>query len=491
MNEVNSRPFQNPTPERVQQFIDRVELYKKDDDPTFWSDDCLYEERNRLLRRQIGWLEEASPYYQSKFKEWGLHSQDIKTIDDLVKIPVTTKNDLMGNPGDFRLRFDKPTIYDHAYNTVYTTGTTFGQPTPYEYTSHDFLGILLAGRRNFKMQYALPNDTLLSVFPLSPLPHVAMFAGPIANSAGISYIMGMTGPQYLEFPVHRTSNGVLDQIEHLKPQIVTGITSYMRYLLQQAEEQGRDLSSIYMLQVSGETVTASMREKMHTSLAACGAENVFISSPYGFTEGGLAWSPCHEGGNLHCVSPDQVMVEILDPDTHERVPDGESGLVAITHLNRRGMPLLRYLLGDISAMTHERCPHCGRGGDSLMLSCGSAHVTRTHGLIKVKGVLVNPECIHDVVMNIPEVQEYQLAVENRIQGDPDSGDRLVLNLGLDRACQIADGHLNTFVKKVEQKVFSASEVTPEVLIVDDPRSIYNPEKNFKAKRLVDNRAPRI
>lgn len=490
MNHDIERPFVNPSPERVKAFIDQIPLYRNDDDPTFWSADRLQQRRSELLNRQVGWLEQASPYYQRKFKEWGISSADIRSIDDLARIPVTTKDDLMADPGSFRLRFEQPTIYDHTYATVYTTGTTRGQPTPYEYTSHDYLGVMLAGRRSHKLHYGIPGDKILSLFPLSPLPHVAMFASSIANAAGILYNSGMTGTTYSEFPVHRSSTSVLDQIENLKPQILVGISSYVRHLLTEAAKQGRDLSSIYLLEVSGESTTHSMREKMRDSLAACGVDSVFICSTYGFTEGGISWAPCHETSSLHCVAPDQMILEVLDPETHEPMPDGESGLVAISHLDRRGMPLLRYLLGDIGTLARERCPYCGRGGESLIISCGSAHITRTNDLVKIKGVLVNPECIHEVVMNIPEIQEYQLLLDNRIPGDPDSGDRLILKLGLDPAHPLPDQHLPVFMENLAQQVFYASEVTPEVSVIDDPLSIYDPERDFKVRRLIDRRALR-
>lgn len=490
MKETTHRPVMDPTPEKVRAFIESAPVYRAEDDPCFWTDDRLFQHRSDLLKRQLGWLEAASPYYRAKFKEWGLHSRDIHTLDDLVKIPATTKADLMSDPAAFRLRFKKPGIYDNTFAMVYTTGTTSGRPTPYEYTSHDYLGVLLAGRRSYKMQYALPGDQVFSLFPLSPLPHVAMFAAPIANAAGVSYITGMTGPVYGEFPVHRSSGSVLDQIETNRPQILTGITSFVRRLLQKAAEQGRDLSSIYLLQLSGETITASICQKMHASLEACGAGQVFISSSYGFTEGGLSWGPCHETSALHPTAPDQILLEVLDPKTLQPLPDGESGLAAITHLNRRGMPLLRYLLGDIAAITHQRCPFCGRGGESLVISCGSAHVTRTNGLIKIKGVLVNPECVYDAVMNFDQVLEYQMRLENCVPGDADSGDRLILSVAFDPAANLQPAQREALVAAIRQRVFDANEVHAEVEVQADPSAIYDPEHNFKAKRVVDMRAAR-
>ncbi len=487
MRENIHRPFLDTTPENVKTFINSVPQYAQEDDPTFWPENKLHQVRIERLQRQVGWLAEASPFYREKFKEWGIRQQDIQTFEDLQKVPPTTKADLMADPQKFRLQFEKPTIYDQTYSIVYTTGTTSGVPTRYEYTSHDFLGILEAGRRIYKMQYALPGDRVFNVFPLSPLPHVAMFAGSLANAAGISYTTGMTGPAYPDFPIHRSTESVLDQIEIARPQILVGITSFVRRLLQQAVQEGRDLSFLYMLQISGESTTQGMRQKIQESMRACGADHVFISSSYGFTEGGIGWGPCNPDSNLHNIAPDQMYLEILDADTYERVPDGEEGLVAITHLNRRGMPLLRYLLGDLSSISHERCPYCGRIGESIRLSCGSAHVTRTSDLFKVKGVLVNPECIHDVIMNYPEVLEYRIVLENSQPGDPHSGDELILTVAVDPEYHLQEEQLEHWISDVKERVFNSAEIHPDVEIVSDSSTIYDPEKNFKATRVIDNR----
>ena len=292
-----------------------------------------------------------------------------------------------------------------------------GFPTPYEYTTHDYFGALMSGRRQGKANYFVPGDMSLSAFPLSPLPHVSGFAAQMANSYGSSFLHGFGGTPYPEFPVHRPTSAVLDLVEQARPQSLSGIGSFLRRLFADAAREGRDLSSLQIIQASGEVLTVKMREHMHESLAACGADRIFITGAYGFTEGGLPWVPCHEGGPLHAMAPDQAFLEVLDPDTYERVPDGEPGLVALTHLNRRGMPLVRYLLGDMSAISHEPCPYCGRRGESLLISAGSAHITRTKELLKIKGTLVNPQIVHDVVMNTDGVIEYQMIVTNSVEGD--------------------------------------------------------------------------
>lgn len=484
------RPFESPTPESVREFINNVPLYRGDDDPTFWGTERLRTHQEALLRKQIELVGRSSPYYREKFAAAGMDAGDIRTVDDLAQLPVTTKADLMADPESFKLHIPMAGLYDRPFNTIYTTGTTTGRPTPYVYTSHDFMGVMLASMRSFKAQYALPGDKYFSVFPLSPVPHVAMFPALTASAAGLYFISGLTGSPYPEFPVHRSSADVLSRIESLRPQIITGIASFLRRLFIEAAERKSDLSSIYLVIPSGESLTDSMREKMHECLAACGAEHTWIGAGYGFTEGGLPWTCCHENGALHTIAPDQVYLEILDPITRERQPDGRTGLVAITHLNRRGMPLVRYLLGDLGAITNERCEYCGREVQSLLISCGSAHISRTNDLIKIKGVLVNPECIHDVVFNTPGVLEYRVTLENRVHGDPDSGDILKVFVALEHPTAHDPAHPQPWIDELRAAVFNASEVHPEVVIVAHPNEIYDPERNFKAKRFLDQRAPR-
>jgi phenylacetate-CoA ligase len=484
---AQKRPFLDPTPESVRAFIDAIPSYKADtEDPTFWPDDRLRDRQDELLRRQIGWLAEASPHYRELFERESIDAAGIKTVDDLVNLPVTTKKDLMGNPQSFRMKFAQGTLYDLTYTTVYTTGTTMGWPTPYEYTTHDYFGILQAGIRNAKLSYYIPGDLFLTGFPLSPLPHVAGFGNMIANAAGVAFLHGFTGIPHDEFPVQRSTAALVGMIESQRPEILAGIGSFLRRMFADAARNGRDLSSLEVVIASGEVLTKGMRDHMHANLAKCGAENVFITGTYGFTEGGLPWGPCYEGGPLHPAAPDQVFLEILDPDTHARVPDGQPGLVALTHLNRRGMPLLRYLLGDISAITWERCDRCGRGGGSLLVSSGSAHISRTSELLKIKGTLVNPQLVHDVVMNTPGVVEYQMIVTLEDLTDPYSPELVRLRLGLepnvDRSSWESSG-----LEELKQRLLMAVEMRPKVEILDDLSEIYDPAREFKARRIIDER----
>jgi phenylacetate-CoA ligase len=474
------RPFAAPTPEAVGEFIAAVPLYRADDDPTFWSDDRLRDRQDELLRRQLSWIAAGSAFYQRHFTAHGVDPSAVKTVDDLVGLPVTTKADLMDEPAAFRLRLSDAGLYDLTYATVYTTGTTTGRPTPYEYTTHDFYGVLQSNLRLNKLTYFVPGDLTLCAFPLSPVPHVggAAFMALMTGSVQSGFLHGFTGVPYPEFPIHRPAADLAASIESLRPQVLMAVGSFARRLLVDAADDGRDFSSLRLVVVGGEVMTRQMRAHMRDHLRRLGAADVYIAANYGYTEAALSCGPCHEESALHNSAPDQIFYEILDEQTHERVPDGQPGLVAITHLNRRGMPLVRYLLGDRSSLSHRRCPACGRGGQSLTVSAGSAHVSRSGDLLKVKGTLINPAVIHDVVMNTPGVLEYQLVVTNETEGDALTPEVVQL-----RVSAAGDG----IGDRLREAIFHATEIRPTIELVDDPSAIYDPRNEFKARRVIDRR----
>jgi phenylacetate-coenzyme A ligase PaaK-like adenylate-forming protein len=128
----------------------------------------------------------------------------------------------------------------------------------------------------------------------------------------------------------------------------------------------------------------------------------------------------------------------------------------------------------------------GRGGEALLISSGSAHVSRTSELLKIKGTLVNPQIIHDAVMNTPGVLEYQLVVTNKIEGDPLSADRLLLRIGLDHGVE-GGQWLDGTGAELRRRVQGGTEVTPDLELVSQSE-IYDPTRDFKARRIVDQRA---
>jgi phenylacetate-CoA ligase len=472
------------TPEEVQAFIRSVPAYASDrDDPSFLPLGELRAIQSRNLRRQLELVAAGSRHYRELLAREKLSVDDISTVDDLARLPVTTKQEYMVDPEAFRLQLPEPTLYDVTYTTTYTSGTTTGTPTPFYNTAHDVMGWMhVMGRRGLKISYLTPDDVVFSAFPLAPIPHIGFLNNPfIAAALGGLWGAAYGGTPYPDFPLQRSSEEILDAMERLQPTVVMGIASYLRRLFRNAERDGRDLSSIQHVWAAGEPAPKGMRDDIRGRLQAMGGREIFVNNGFGFTEAQVQWCECHELGRCHNPDPSQFFVEVVDPDTHERLPDEEVGLLTVTHLNRRGTVLLRYALGDLAAISHGPCPWCGRTADQLMVKVGSTYASRTKDLLKIKGELVNPEAIKDRVVRVAGVVEYQIVVTKEDESDPYSMDRLVIRVA-------SEGRERVEIEReVAAAVYQATMVTPAVEFSEDFSEIFDPLTEFKAQRVVDKR----
>ena len=185
---------------------------------------------------------------------------------------------------------------------------------------------------------------------------------------------------------------------------------------------------------------------------------------------------CAPGSGYHNPAPDQFRVDIVDPDIHAPLPDGERGLILLTHLRRRGTVLLRYALGDVTRRVREPCPHCGANTDRLI-----ENPTRADSLIKVKGMLVNPDLIVDTLAADPQVAEFQIVLAKEDPADPHAMDSLTLRLAMADDTS-GDAGTNQIARRIKQAI----GITPTIELArrDD---IYRPGESLKSKRVVDLR----
>jgi len=484
-----AKSFRVPrNPDEVRSWVSSIPMYREDEpnDLTFKSKEEILDVQNTKLQKQMERLEKFSPHYRKKFKEWGIDPKTIKTVDDLEKIPLTTKADFMADMGEsFKLEMDMNNIMEYIlYDLTYTTGTTTGMPSRFYNTTYDMFMISWAFRIGGKICYYDPDDIVMNLFPFHFVPHIGFYrTWHFAAAIGMSVTFGFTGAPLPGFPhnIHRSMQQAIEDIERKRVTLISGIGSYIRRLVMEAEEQGRDFSSVSKIQALGEPCPKGMRDDIRRRLQNMGAGEVFVGNSFGFTECQVAFPECKELGGCHSV-PDQFFLEAVDEETGKRKPDGEAGLLAVTHLDRRGTCLLRYLVGDIVAITHETCPFCGRNGARLMTVGGSStYGTRTKDLLKVKGTLINPQIMCDAVANTDGVIEYQFVVTKEKKDDPYSMDLLKLRIGTETG---ADR------EKIEaylvDRVQRAVELRPKVEFVEDLSEIYDPA-NLKATRVIDVR----
>jgi phenylacetate-coenzyme A ligase PaaK-like adenylate-forming protein len=260
-----------------------------------------------------------------------------------------------------------------------------------------------------------------------------------------------------------------------------GIGSFIRRVIMRAEDQGRDYSSVHGVQLLGEAAPRGMRDDIRRRLEGMGSRSPFISNSYGFTEMQGAMAECEEFSGCHNPDPGLYFFEVIDEKTEERVPDGEVGLLVITHLNRTGTVLLRYVIGDYAAVTHEPCRYCGRTSVRMVIAVGSTYASRTTELVKLKGTLINPEILRDEIANTEGVTEYQVVFTKKDPDDPYSPDDLIIKVGRTGARSEDD-----IAAELQQRVQRAVEMRAGIEFVE-LSEIFDPTVALKAMRIVDLR----
>jgi phenylacetate-CoA ligase len=414
-------------------------------------------------------------YYRRRWAEAGVDPSAIRTVEDLVRLPLTPKRDLMADPESFRLRCPDLPLHERAlWEVHHTTGTT-GEPTPLYVTTHDYQAYLHQARRLAEISGISDRDVLANVFPLAPAA-MGAFVRSAANAyaAGAAIAGALVGAPHGDFGVHRALDDAVRMVERHRATVLWGVTSFVRRVLMRAADLGADFQSVRMCAVTGEASSPAVREDLRRRLRALGARGTTIFDRYGSTELG-ALAQCREEGDWHNPAPEVTFHEVVDPDTGARRPDGERGLLALTQINRRGTVLIRYVLGDVVSLTHEPCPHCGRTGDRIV-----GPVERTRDLLKVKGMLINPTALLDALRAVQGLDEFQVVLTRRDPADPLSMDEMVVRVATARADREA------LAGAVTAAAGGAVGVRPRVDFTTADE-IYDPGRQAKAERLVDRR----
>ena len=436
--------------------------------------------RAARLRRTLAAVAAAHPFYRARFRELRIEAGDIRSLDDLAALPLTQKDDFIADPEAFRLRPDDlPADFSAEervlWDVAYTTGTTSGKPSPFYNTAHDAYAIWDQARRCNEAEGLDAGDRVANLYPLAGFPTGAFLSVVRSGMVvGFSVAHGLTGAANSEFKVRNSLSEAVATIARFRPTVLWGVPSFIRRFLDEAGRRGADLSDVQRIVTSGEPVPAALRAELRQQLSRLGAASVQIRARYAFTEmqGGLV--QCAEDAEPQNLCPDLYCLEVVDPATGRSLPDGESGMLAITHLHRRGTVLLRYLVGDVVTLARAPCPHCGRDGERVV-----ATPRRTGGLVKCRGMLVNTEVILDTLSAMAGLGEFQIVFAGAER--PGAMERLVIRIERDTE---TDASLRD---EVTQRVRAAVSLRPDVEFVARG-ALYDQERSIKAKRVVDLRA---
>ncbi len=437
--------------------------------------------QDRRLSRMVALCYEHHPFYARLMRREGLRPEHIRSCGDLERLPPTSKSDFLSDPEAFRIDPDAlPGNEGRLWKIVYTTGTTSGRPAPIYVTSHD----------NFAYQYLFKDrqdliglsntDLIANLFPMTGFPMGAYSrAADEAGAVGAAIMFGHTGRTDMAFPVNRSMDEAIEAVARHRATVLWGVAGYVRRVLIRAKEKGADLSSVRMVMTTGEAASPAMREDFRRRMRELGCAGTTIVNRYGSTEQGGTMIECCDGSGFHSAAPDQLFHEIVDDETGKRLADGQSGMLAVTHLNRRGTVFLRYKVGDLGSLDHAPCPHCGRTSVRL-----SSTPVRTGDIIKIRGALVNLGNLKEHLDRMSGIDEYQIVVTSEEPSDPFSMDKLVIRLAVEMGADAS--HVSG---AAGQEFRRLTNLRPTIELVARDQ-IFDPTTAQKPKRIVDLRLSR-
>ncbi len=352
--------------------------------------------QHKKLQELMVYLSENSSFYKKVFKKNNIDFNSIKTIEDLQKIPVTTKDELHKYNSDF-LCVDKSEIIDY----VTTSGTT-GTPVFFGLTDKDLDRLAYNEAISFACSKVTKKDTiqLMTTIDRRFMAGLAYFLG--ARKLGAGIIRVGAGIPELQW----------DSILKFNPTYLVTVPSFLLKLIAYAEKNNIDInkSSIKGAICIGEPLKNQDFTPNVLSKKITDKWHIELYSTYASTEMNTAFAECEHqvGGHLH---PELIITEILD-DNDNPVAPNESGELVITTLGVEGMPLLRFKTGDIVRAHYEACK-CGR--NSLRLG---PVIGRKKQMIKYKGTTIYPPAMYDLLNDFPEIENYIIEIDkNEIETD--------------------------------------------------------------------------
>ena len=411
----------------------------------------------RRLQTTVERVYATVPFYRQKFREAGIVPADIKSLDDLQRLPFTTKQDLRDNYpfGLFAVPMDN-VVRIHA-----SSGTT-GKPTVVGYTARD-IGIWAdVMARSLASAGATRGDIV----------HNAYGYGLFTGGLGAHYGAERLGASVIPVSGGNTKRQVMI-MKDFGPTILTCTPSYALHLGEAALELGVDFKDLrFKAGVFGaEPWSEAMREEIENKLYLHAIDIYGLSEIIG---PGVAVECLEAKKGLH-IFEDHFLPEVIDPNTCESLPNGETGELVVTTITKEAFPLIRYRTRDVTAFNREPCI-CGRTFMRMKKVSG-----RTDDMLIIRGVNVFPSQIESVLMEVKGVEPHYQLVVDRV----DNLDTLTVMVEVgDYVFSDEVRVLQVLEKKVSKNIKETLGIAAKVKLVE-PKSITRSEG--KAVRVIDNR----
>ncbi|WP_108669940.1 phenylacetate--CoA ligase PaaK [Peribacillus acanthi] len=340
------------------------------------------------LKATANTVYEKVSFYRKQWDDAGISPQDITNLDDIKRLPFTTKGDLRGQYPFGLFAVDKSEVV-----RIHASSGTSGKPTVVGYTHNDIKmwGSLVA--RAISMAGGKQGEVL----------HNAYGYGLFTGGLGLHY-----GSEQLGMATVPVSGGNTDRqislIQDFKPSVICGTPSYILTIAERMEQMGIIPSgnSLKFGIFGAEPWSEEMRGLLEKKLGIKACDIYGLSEVLG---PGVSMECCEAQRGLH-VAEDHFYVEVIDPATLQPLPDGEEGELVFTSLTKEALPIIRYRTGDIASLSRDRCA-CGRTTTRMSRIKG-----RIDDMLIVRGVNVYPSEIEHVLLGSNDiVPHYQLHVK--------------------------------------------------------------------------------
>ena len=473
----------------------------------------LRELQDRTLSRYV--REELYPFsahYRRQFDEAGVDPGSVRGVEDLARLPFTTKQDLLEAQSDPARKADFVLVptpssikaawpfarklalvlggqraragVKRAYTPNFATFTTgrSTEPVVFTYTPHDLEVLGDATARMFDLcEVSADGERVINLMPFAP--HLAFWAVTLGGFTKGTLVLPTGGGKVMG------TAGNLRLIERMKGSALVGTPGFVYHMLRTGNEKGIDFSTVKKVVLGAEKVPPGLKAKMIECLERGGAEGVVISGTYGFTEARMAWGECpakpDESPGYH-VYPDLGVFEVVDPESGTPVEEGKDGELVYTGISGHGSVVCRYRTGDmvIGGMTWEPCPWCGRTLPRISSELRRVSERHAINLTKVKGTLVDLSHMGTVLSEMRDVEEWQVVLSKK-NDDPHELDQLEVRIAAREGAQVED-----LKKAIWSELQQATEVAPNGIAVHtlpEMLEFLGMETQMKEQRFLDRR----
>ncbi|MDO5835001.1 MAG: phenylacetate--CoA ligase [Methanobacterium sp.] len=428
-----------------------------------WNEEIECISKNELKILQLKRLQdvvkrayENVPYYKKRFDDLGLKPEDIKNLDDIQKLPLTTKDDLRA-----AYPFGMFAVPRQEIVEVHTSSGTTGKPTVSGYTREDLEIWSEVMARGLTM-FGVNEDDLIQ-----NTHGYGLFTGGF----GVHYGAQKIGATVIPISTGQTRRQI-EIMQDFGTTVLIVTPSYGLYLAEVAQEEGHQGEDLKLKSIGfgAEMWTEEMRQELQKRFNAP-AYNI-----YGLTEimgPGVALE-CQEQDGLH-VMEDHFYPEIIDSETMEVLEDGKKGELVITTLSRHGMPIIRFRTKDVTSLRRSEC------------ACGRTHVKmdritgRTDDMLKIRGVAVFPSQIEKALLKMDGIEPHYQIIVTRPQHLDE------MEVQVETSPELFSDEVKELVgikKKIENFIHNEIGLRVTVTLVE-PKTL--PRSEGKAVRVIDKR----